>query len=152
MVDVSIRGSFSIKGNREELISFLTDLNKIVECIPNVEDFSLIDDESAKVKFRVSQGSISDISMLTANTIVKIQKGLKEVAYYINGKIVGSSFTSIISLDLKEEEEVTIIDWRADVNLGNALKLLKKVLDLDELIRSISDDTVKGIIKCVNGV
>jgi hypothetical protein len=47
---------------------------------------------------------------------------------------------------------VTIIDWRADVNLGNALKLLKKVLDLDELIRSISDDTVKGIIKCVNGV
>jgi len=56
--------TFKIKAPQQEVFNFLTDIRKLAECIPQLEELTVINQTESQWKLRLSAGFVSQVVLL----------------------------------------------------------------------------------------
>ena len=146
-------GSFNVSKPINEAGEFLLDLERVAPCIPNVVSYS-VEGGKAKVVFRVELGDevpIAELRRVTANTEIQVMPLESSIRYLIKGRAVGSNLGITLDLSVRQAGDSSIIDWAAEAELGRLFSMMARFVDMDSMIKRIAQDTINGIVKCMDG-
>jgi carbon monoxide dehydrogenase subunit G len=115
---VKLSGSFEVPGNREQVYSFLTDPEKVVASLPDVQS-SEVQADGFTVEARVGVGPMRG-TMKVHLDIVEREPNQRAV-YQGQGKGLGSTVDLTAAFDLREAASGTAVDWSGDARIGGRL-------------------------------
>ena len=129
----------------------LTNPGKVAKCLPYLVSWEPRD-KGFVATFRVDVGGIVEyLSRLTARASIEIREvDGNNIDYLFEGSIARARYSGVIHLNLEEEEpNKTRVRWRAEVELGRALQLLSRFINVDEFVNKIVAGVTESIISCV---
>ena len=109
-------------------------------------------DKGFTATFRVDVGGVVEyLSRLTAKASIEIREvDENNIDYFFEGSIARARYSGIIHLNLEQEEpNKTRVKWRAEVELGRALQLLSRFINVDEFVNKIVTSVTESIVSCV---
>jgi carbon monoxide dehydrogenase subunit G len=113
-------GTVEIAAPREEVWAFVTDPTQVGGCGPGVESIELIDPTHFKAKAKVGVGFIS--ARFNSDGEIGIIAPGEAAEVKIHGQAPGSAADAVASMHLSDGGEgVTIMAWKADVNISGTL-------------------------------
>ena len=146
-------GSFTVNKAPDEVLNFIMDLPRAIACIPNMVNYEVLSKDRVRARFRVDLGNdvpIAELRRITTDaTIELIGQSGNEVRYRVDGRAAGSAIGVLLTIKVSGLGNGSQIDWDAVVNLGRLLQLMGKFMNIDSLVRRISEDTIHGFIKCL---
>lgn len=145
-------GDFYLSASLSRVAELLGDVTRLPKCIPNVISHRTLSENKVSVQFRVdvSGAGIDYISSMASRLdITVVKEGPRSIRYEGQGKIAGAGYSVVIGLRLEESGEKTYISWRAEVELGKALSLLGKFMDVEKMAKEIAGQTVSRLAQCV---
>ncbi|MFP3173768.1 MAG: SRPBCC domain-containing protein [Vulcanisaeta sp.] len=147
-------GSFTVNKPREEVMDLITDLSRAVECIPNMINHEVLDRNKARVRFRVDLGDevpIAELRRITTDATIEIVSAANdEVRYKVDGRAAGSAISILLMIRVLDKGGSSQIDWDATANLGRLLQMMGRFINIDSLVKKISEDTINGFINCLS--
>ena len=151
--ELHYNGSFTVSKAPNEVLSFITDLSRAIACVPNMVNYEVLSKDRVRARFRVDLGNevpIAELRRITADTIVELigQSG-NEVRYRVDGRAAGSAISILLTIKVSGLGNGSQIDWDAVANLGRLLQLMGRFVNIDSLIKRISEDTIRGFIECL---
>ena len=151
--ELHYNGSFTINKAPNEVISFITNLSRAITCVPNIINYEVLDKNRVRARFKVDLGNeapIAELRRITTDTTVELvsQSG-NEVRYKVNGRAAGSTISVSLTIRVGGSGNSSQIDWDATASLGRLLQMMGKFVDIDSLIKRISEDTIHGFIECL---
>jgi uncharacterized protein len=113
-------GTVEIAAPRDKVWAFVTDPTQVGQCGPGVESVEQIDATHFKAKAKVGIGFISakfnadgEMAIITAPELAQVK---------IHGQAPGSAADALASMHLSDGSEgITIMAWKADVNISGTL-------------------------------
>jgi uncharacterized protein len=113
-------GTVEIAAPRDKVWSFVTDPTQVGQCGPGVESVELVDATHFKAKAKVGIGFISAKFNADGEMGIIAAPELAEVK--IHGQAPGSAADAVASMHLSNGGEgITIMAWKADVNISGTL-------------------------------
>ena len=113
-------GTVEIAAPRDKVWSFVTDPTQVGRCGPGVESVELVDATHFKAKAKVGIGFISAKFNADGEMGIIAAPELAEVK--IHGQAPGSAADAVASMHLSNGGEgITIMAWKADVNISGTL-------------------------------
>ncbi|GAB6944363.1 SRPBCC domain-containing protein [Vulcanisaeta sp. JCM 14467] len=151
--ELHYNGSFMVSKAPDEVLSFITDLPRAIACIPNMVNYEVVSRDRVRARFRVDLGNevpIAELRRITADaTIELIGQSGNEVRYRVDGRAAGSAISIVLNIRVNALGNGSRIDWDATANLGRLLQLMGRFVNIDSLVRRISEDTIHGFIECL---
>ncbi len=154
MRELHYSGSFTVNKPPSEVIDFITDLSKAVVCIPNMINYEVLGKNKARVRFRVDLGNevpIAELRRVMSDALIELVSASDgEVRYKVDGRAVGSAISISLVIRVEGINNGSRIDWDATANLGRLLQMIGRFVNIDSLVKNISEDTIKGFIGCLS--
>ncbi|WP_054857695.1 CoxG family protein [Vulcanisaeta sp. JCM 16159] len=152
--ELHYNGSFTINKAPGDVIGFITDLPRAITCIPNIINHEVIDKEKVRARFRVDLGNevpIAELRRITTDAVVElIRWSGNEVKYRVDGRAAGSAISILLTIRVNATGSGSQVDWDATASLGRLLQLVGRFVNIDSLVRKISEDTIHGFIECLS--
>ncbi len=146
-------GSFTISKAPSDVLNFITDLSRAITCIPNIVNYEVLSKDRVRARFRVDLGNevpIAELRRITTDAIIElISQSGNEVRYRVDGRAAGSTINVLLTIRVSGSGNDSRIDWDAVASLGRLLQLMGKFVNIDSLVRRISEDTIHGFIECL---
>lgn len=149
---MTFEGEFYLDTDVSKTMKFLRDIVSLLPCIPNVLSYDILSDEMASVRFRidVSSAGIEYLSKITSRLDIRVIKvDDSSIKYEGKGRIAGTGYSVTISLNLRDDGGRTHVFWKAEAELGKALTLLGKFIDVNKMVEEIASQTVTKLVECV---
>ncbi len=116
---IKFGGEFTVKKNRDEVYSFLTDPNKFAPLMPDFQGMSVQDPTHFSIKVRVG------ISYIRGTADVKMHLAEAEAPnrakYEGQGSVAGGGATMIAGFDLSEADGGTKVAWQGEAQIFGKL-------------------------------
>ncbi|ADY00330.1 carbon monoxide dehydrogenase subunit G [Vulcanisaeta moutnovskia 768-28] len=146
-------GSFTVSKSPNEVLNFITDLPRAITCIPNIINYEVLSKDRVKARFRVDLGNevpIAELRRITTDaTIELINQSGNEVRYRVDGRAAGSAISILLTIRISGSGNDSRIDWDATASLGRLLQMMSRFVNIDSLVKRISEDTIHGFIECL---
>ncbi len=116
---MELKGEFEVKSDRSTVASFVSDIDRIVKIVPEVQSIERLNDSSARLVVKAGQSAIKG----KFNLLLEI--GNKVDGEQIEITARGSSTTG--SLDLRasysfsDSEGGTIVNWVVNITIGGMI-------------------------------
>jgi hypothetical protein len=148
-----ISGEILSKYKPEDLFEFLRKPSTLVQCIPGVINYEVIDDNNIKIKARldISDAGIPEMRSITSTFMLSLISLEKERARYrINGKAAGSSYDADLEIFIEPYNDGSKIKWNADISLSKLLQILDRFIGIEEIARRIANLALEGVERCAS--
>lgn len=116
---MELKGEFEVKSDRSTVASFVSDIDRIVKIVPEVQSIERLNDSSARLVVKAGQSAIKG----KFNLLLEIGKKVDGEQIEITAR--GSSTTG--SLDLRasysfsDSEGGTIVNWVVNITIGGMI-------------------------------
>ncbi|PMP90147.1 MAG: hypothetical protein C0171_05750 [Caldisphaera sp.] len=148
---MDFNGEFEINADPNIIYDYLTNINKISKCIPNLYEIKVKDDNNFSASFLIDVSSttkslhIEYLSHLNAKMdFTFIEKSINNVKLVGKGRAAGTSIKITIGFQIKDFSKSSKIIWNASFDPGLILRLFG-----EKLIKSVADDIINNLIECV---
>ena len=123
-----LQGSFKIPADEEKVWNFVSDLGRVVECVPGIQSYTIAEGKRrVSASVRVSIGLIRG-TFQTNGRIVSEDPGARAATIELTGSGAGSGFSALVTLKLATTAKETELGWNASVNVNGPLGSLAKPL------------------------
>ena len=116
---IKFGGAFTVKKQRDEVYSFLTDPNRFGPLMPDFEGMSVEDATHFSIKIKVG------ISYIRGTADVKMHLAEAEAPhrakYQGQGSVAGGGATMVAGFDLTEASEGTTVTWQGEAQVFGKL-------------------------------
>lgn len=113
-------GTVEIVAPSDKVWSFVTDPSQVGQCGPGVESVETIDETHFRAKAKVGIGFIS--ARFNADGEMRIIAAPELAEVKIHGQAPGTAADAVASMQLSHGGEgITIMAWKADVNISGTL-------------------------------
>ena len=113
------KGTEIIEAPREKVWEFLTDPNKIGNCAPGLKKLDVIDQDHFNAEVKVGLGFLKGTVKIKYEALEKTEP--ERLKLKMTGSGVGSQVNIEATVELKEVEGKTQLDWVADVKVSGML-------------------------------
>ncbi len=116
---MELKGEFEVKSDRGTVASFVSNIDRIITIIPEVQSFERLNDSSARLVVKAGQSAIKG----KFNLLLEISNKVEGERIDITAR--GSGTTG--SLDLKasysfsDSEVGTIVNWLVNITIGGMI-------------------------------
>jgi len=132
------KGSFKIPSGEERVWRFVSDPEKIIQCVPGIQNYAVGEGKRVSATVKVSIGFIKGLFQ-TNGRVVKEDSENHTATIELAGSGAGSGFTAGVSLKLDPEGGETMLSWEANVNISGPLGSLAKPLIEGNVKRIVED-------------
>jgi carbon monoxide dehydrogenase subunit G len=141
-LDLNLSGSTELDADVNSVSAFLYDSKKLVSCIPNAKDLHIRSPNKFVVTITLGLSFISGNIEVECSTIRKEK-------YSSERRITGSGMGTKVDIDLeydlvRKQKNITVLDWRAKVNVGGIASGLGPAV-----LKEASDDSIKKVLRNV---
>ncbi len=155
MKELHYSGSFTVNKPPSDVVNFITDLPRAIICIPNIINYEVLSKDKARVRFRVDLGNevpIAELRRVTTDAHIELVSASgNEIRYKVDGRAAGSTISISLVIKVEGVNNGSRINWDATANLGRLLQMIGRFVNIDSLVKSISEDTIKGgFIGCLS--
>jgi carbon monoxide dehydrogenase subunit G len=140
---ISFKDKTEIKTGPAELISFLSDAERIARCIPDSKGFARIDDTSFSIIVNLGVGIVrGDFKMEgKVNTISE-----DRLSYSLSGKGLGSEIRIRLDLAVEGSGNASVLSWSADAELKGVISGVG-----EGILRGVAKEKIGGIVSNIRG-
>ncbi len=140
---MKFEGKVVISSEINKVWDFISDPEKIIQCIPGIQEYSVGEGKRVTAKIKVSIGFIKGV--FHASSKVLEEDSTKYTAKLsLTGSGAGSGFNGIVDIKLNRMDGSTELIWAADVNVSGPLGSLAKPI-LEGYVRKL----VEQLFDCV---
>lgn len=144
-------GQFTTSAPAEVVAKSLGDAKWISQCLPTLGKLEILSDDEFLATFKVDLGEaarkmhLDYLSRLTVGMHFRyLKKTTDGIILEGTGRVAGSSLDIKLNLGLKEANNETLVDWKAQVQFGKLLKLFG-----EKLIGDVSTTTINDLTNCL---
>lgn len=140
---MKFEGKLAVQSRIDKVWDFISDPEKVIQCIPGIEEYSVDEEKRVTAKVKVSIGFIKGV--FHASSRVLEEDPQRYIAKLnLTGSGAGSGFNGTVEIKLTSLDGSTQIAWLADVNVSGPLGSLAKPM-LEGYVRRI----VEQLFDCV---
>lgn len=137
-------GEFIIPVSREEVWNFLVDPNKVGNCLPDLLQLDIIDQNNFNAKVRVGLGPIRG-SFNLSNSLTITEAGVSAAMSSKGGGMgSGMNMSAIMLLEDLEDQKGTLLKWTCEVVVSGPLATIGGRL-IDGQARKITEQVFENI-------
>ncbi|MGC9113004.1 CoxG family protein [Acidilobus sp.] len=144
-------GEFEVGAEPKAVYEYLTNINKVSKCIPNLYKLDIKDDDNFSASFLIDVSAATEslhieyLSHLNAKMdFTFLEKSMDNVKLEGKGRAAGTSLKITIEFQIKGLGNSSRVSWKATFTPGLLLKLFG-----EKLIRSVADDIINDLVACV---
>ena len=142
-MEINLDGSFDLKSGLEDSFSFLTNLQELSACVPDLKEVKLLDKHNLEAVLVIKIGPING----NFNATCDLESSRPDA---INLKIDGSGGASALHLTIlikleKKAEKITTVGWNAKATISGLVSGLGETI-----LRKVSDSKIQDIINNLN--
>ena len=148
---MKLAGSFYVPLEPEKTVGYMTNIESIIDCIPNVSRYEVLSTDEFKITFKVDLAKIMNkipidyLSRLSVKMNFKFERGSDNQIYlYGNGRGAGVKIKIEIMFMVTSFNNQSKLNYEADVEMG----ILAKIFGEDTL-KTIAEDMANKLIKCL---
>jgi len=134
-------GSETIEAPRQAVWDFLTDPQKVGDCVPGLKSLQVTDSDHFTADVRVGVGILRGTIKVKYEVVEKNPPS--RIVMKMDGSGVGSKALINSTVELKDAPQGTQLDWVADVTVSGTLAGLGA-----RYLNDIAFKTVSDIFKC----
>lgn len=136
-------GEYQIPASREIVWGFLTDPNKVGQCLPDVLELDVLDQNSFTATVRVGVGPIRGKFKLT-NSLTVVEEGYSS-SMSVKGGGMGSGLDMSAKMDIEElGPESILLKWSSDVVVSGPIATIGGRL-IDGQARKVTEQVFENI-------
>ncbi|MFP3209039.1 MAG: carbon monoxide dehydrogenase subunit G [Nitrososphaeria archaeon] len=135
------KGSEVISAPRQAVWDFLTDPQKVGGCVPGLKSLQVVDSDHFNAEVQVGIGILRGTVKVKYEVVEKVPP--ERITMRMDGSGVGSKALINATVELKEAQQGTQLDWVADVTVSGTLAGLGA-----RYLNDIAFKTVSDIFKC----
>lgn len=135
-------GSKQVDTETENVWKFVTDPENMVQCIPDVQSYNIVDDETINAKLKVGMGFIKDIFDSVISFSI-VEDG-KKLLITVNSKGKSNTVTIKIDVSLEGNEHNTTLKWNVDAMIAGKLASVGQ-----RYIQKYSDKIIEQAFVCM---
>ncbi len=143
---IELSGQNQVK--RPNLLAFLKDPSAFSKCIPNLESLEIKSPSEFVAKFKVEVPEEMGVSYLK-NIGIKMNFSISSnnniVMMHGEGRSMGLKIKIDITIEVVEQEDYSLMNWKALVDIGMLERMLGK-----ENINKFSNDIISKLVTCVS--
>ncbi len=115
----------------------------------------MLSKDRVRARFRVDLGNevppIAELRRITTDAIIELinQSGGNEVGYRVDGRAAGSAISVSLTIKVNDLGNGSQVYWDATASLGRLLQMMSRFVNIDSLVKRISEDTIHGFIECL---
>ncbi|MCW1301964.1 MAG: SRPBCC domain-containing protein [Candidatus Parvarchaeota archaeon] len=149
---MELNGSFSASAEKDKIISMLSNPREFSKCVPNVSEVE-VNGNNFDMRFKIDAskytGKFLGASYLSSinvkfNGSITYDPSNSTISISGGGSAVGIKFSIVISLVISEKDNLTYIDWKAEINIGGFAKLFG-----ESMMNQAMNENVNQIISCI---
>jgi hypothetical protein len=127
-MDLHYSGTERIPVPRDKVWAFITDPKSVGSCLPDVIDYTAVDDHNVNATVKVAVGPVRG----TFKFQIQLQPSAD--GNHVGMNIGGGGFGSVVNLvagaDVSSDGDVTVLDWQGDATMrGPVATVGGRVLD-----------------------
>ena len=139
-------GEIPVKSIRENVQTFLSNIENIAPCLPGIYDFETEGNEiKCKLKLDISAAGISAMNTVTGKMTFTYLPGDEELNIQGTGRIAGSKVKFSIEIAYPGENENTVLHWKSSFDFGLIVKIMGK-----NKVDEISKQNIEKTVKCIS--
>ncbi len=143
---IELSGQNQVK--RSNLLAFLKDPSAFSKCIPNLESLEIKSPDEFVAKFKVEVPEEMGVTYLK-NIGIKMNFTMSSnnniVTMHGEGRSMGLKVKIDITIEVIEQEGYSLMNWKAQVDIGMLERMLGK-----ENINKFSNDIISKLLTCVS--
>jgi uncharacterized protein len=122
-----LQGNFKIPTDREKVWRFVSDLGRVIECVPGLQSYTLLEGKRVSASVRVSIGLIRG-TFQTIGRLVEDDARTHTSKIELTGSGAGSGFNAVVDIGIAAIDAESELAWKADVRISGPLGSLAKPL------------------------
>jgi len=122
-----LQGRFHIPSNIDKVWDYTSDLAKVIECVPGLQNYTIGENKRITAAVKVSIGFIRG-TFQTQTKVVKEDKDTHTAVLELSGSGAGSGFNAVVNIGVAAVGAESDLTWDANVNINGPLGSLAKPL------------------------
>ncbi len=126
-VSMLLQGKFELPSDVDKVWAFVSDLSKVIQCVPGLQSYSIGENNRVTATVKVSIGFIRG-TFQTSTKVVKQDNTMHAAAIELSGSGAGSGFTALVNISVVPKGTQSDLTWDANANINGPLGSLAKPL------------------------
>lgn len=118
-MDFRFQGNFELPKKREEVYALLTDVERLVPLLPNLEQAEIHNDKEFTVQAKVGLAFMKSTAKI--RMALSESKPYESALYKGTGAVAGEALALSAAFQLADEEHHTRVNWVGEANLAGRL-------------------------------